>query len=1078
FPNGRRVLVFREEGNPSGWVSLNLTERLYLIPLKTLRKILPKACISSPVLVISDGRSTFRVIDPSSQVMQASLSFSETFYGCKTPKQDGSYDTFTILDQKKAVREALSPLVKAAIKNGQAASIGSLSDGSSLYIIVVNDEMVKASTIPGDPQAPNINLQRETSLLKKEQFLVVAVSPTGEILYPSPRTGRVPIIADSLFSWKDARGQPIVSPTITSEDERRKIIQALTDNALSFPSQKVEEFDFDKAWDRLTAELPPSLREYLRNTWFPAALNAKEAALSAANIEIREMVDLPLPVRKWIEAVSENQIGRLAAYEALKELPTQAKNLLRRAGLSWLRRKSKRQIEEILRRLYWSANKIVNSHKLEEKGGVFSEKNPALLAKLIQFIQTDNPTFQQLIGFLARERFYQILEDLGSRHFSLDLLKEEGGGVDYERIFKRAKLLLCPQKGLTHPEIVRRQTKVLDYYGVETPYETSYSRQLSEDLKAAGYHQEARIPWAAAEGWVEFPKEVREAVSNFIAALGLASAFVSSLLRDAEKLAQECGLRGEEYQKLINLAEMAKFILNWNVPPYLPRPTQKTPDLSMPLVFTRPDFCRTEHGGELGLVATELENSPGGLGIMQVLYPGYGCTSNLPSLFLQFMENTPLPRGINNNFSRAQLTILMTDDWFSYRRELEIFLRRMRELGINTAICSIEELVRKGAKISPGFVYHFAYPWNFFREGEEYFINLLLQPERVAELLGVPLERILIHNPEEAQKDMAHVMEDADYLFQQNLAVPRGFFATRLPGRVYRPDILQMVSQREEYFGKTLPQIGKEISNAMRKAAMEIYQRQGRDLYIFNAPGAGLFLYSKMGMALFHLPYFKIVFQTVLKKFGFSDQQAEEYAQLLQKMTAQTIPLIPPEKIRLKSLRQHVAHYLKAALAEPEKWMVKVSMDPYFGAYDWGSRGNFAGCDIEDERVWKAFINYALASNVPFVLQRFVPNVPFDQPRTSLTAAHIDGLGRNRIGIFHRDPRSHLFSPGDLVIMESASMRFTPFGLVHFGKRKGEVEVNVSGGIATLRPVPKDKKGKFVPVHGSTDAAVVPALFS
>ncbi len=917
---------------------------------------------------------------------------------------------------------------------------------------------------------------------------------------------------------------------------------ASTEPAINNASEETRAFNFQKEWQRRTEGLPEEMVTYLEGTWMPAMIadnhkvrsllviedDATEGKKQKATVaeprevkykqelDVRDLSSMPEHVIDTILTHPKREWPRLVAeyFVVTQDLQKHVADVSRKVGYAALGQEG---AEALLHRHFLAFKEHTRGMSWDQVAGEIEKiKDESLRQAMVtsyvniggQGLADDETKKRELAKSAAAQTHERALQRAGLRHFKADAV-DTRVDLDYNRVYMRAESLVEPAPGLSYEEIATRQTAAIEQYGQgqEVVYETEQSRAMTERLIAAGYSADARIPWMSAEGVVEVPH--RERLENFAAAIGLATSMARDLYVNPEKFAKQYGYKPgtSEYDRVIRVGRQIQIVADWKFPNYIPRPTADQPGLMMPLVTSRPDFARvrTEDGG-IGWKATELENSYGGPGMQEIIMAGYPeAQSDLTDKLAEFMAEVGLPKKMDADFNRKRLTIVMTEDWAPYRGELEIFLEALRQKhGIETQIHSIEELAdREPEEKSPvesGFVFHFAYPWNFIKDPAQYHLNIMLEPQRVSEIMGYDLKDVLRDefvqngevNMELLQKRLKAIKDDSDYVFSRDLDLPIGFWQSRLRRDIYRDtvtvtrnegtteaprevttqeDILTAPSRTEKYAGQTLQQAGATIATRMTTAARELYARQGHDLYIYNDPANSRLVHTKTGLAAYHLPEFQAVFQDALGRAGFADA-AETFGHALTQMTARTVALT--ENTGEPELDAYVQSVVEDAIAHPQKYVLKLAVDPQYGAFDWGSRGVFMGPEMSHAE-WRATVYKAVASKSPYLLQEVVENVAFDQPRTDKKAHPINAEGTEQIALFNRNPEDPNYDWGDLYVTGKSKVRFNPFLFSRFGQEKGKVESRASAGIMTIRP--EEEEGKVTKVHGASDAAMAPVVY-
>lgn len=648
----------------------------------------------------------------------------------------------------------------------------------------------------------------------------------------------------------------------------------------------------------------------------------------------------------------------------------------------------------------------------------------------------------------------------------------------YDKLYRKAKHLIKPKVGFGIAEITARQLDALAALGNGDGliYETDHSRDMQQRMQDAGHGEVSSIPWLLSEQIAVFSEGTKKELATFTAAYALASVFVRDIYTNPDQLADSMRLSGNERKQFMEFSDMIRKTLDWKMPDYLPT-AHTMPSLEVPFVFSRPDFARERKAdGSIRFVATEMENSPGGLGMLEIVYPGYNERSNVTDHFAGFMRSVTLPDG--SPIDRNRLTILMTEDWNQYRPEMQVFLKKLeKEHGIAAEIVSIEELAKlsdgeQNDKVRSGFIFHFAYPWNFIKDASSYYVQLMRDPTRAAELLGVPTDDIISDLAKTSVSEQLSLIDAETKLrFMQTLEIPEGFIERRLLATVYRPGVLDLRSQRQQFKDMTLREIGERMAIQMKNAAENVYARQSSDLCIFNDPSMGSFLNTKVGLSLFHLPSFDTYFSNFVSSLGYDFYQSLDFANSLQDTIAETIPAAGPTGNEI--LDNHVQAKIQEALAYKDGWVIKLSVDPKFGMFDWGSRSLIAGTDVKTQEEWTELIQKACGSNLPWVLQRRVDNVPYSDARTGREAREIPADGTEAVGIFVKVTKFDEFKIGELRA-SVAYPRYNPFlfGDGNASNMKGEV----AKGLITLKVIENPVGKKVVKVHGSTDSAMAPLV--
>ncbi|MBI3384710.1 hypothetical protein HY030_00780 [Candidatus Gottesmanbacteria bacterium] len=633
-------------------------------------------------------------------------------------------------------------------------------------------------------------------------------------------------------------------------------------------------------------------------------------------------------------------------------------------------------------------------------------------------------TNEDKISLLAQKNYRQIIEKAltpamfailkennmlsAAMLFSSDPLSKSEETL-IPQIIDRIEKMSSVETGLTvskwtYGDIENRQLWALRKYGIEEVlYRTPESEELADEMgdKSAG------LPWkffAEAPYFCTQETFFREFSQN----LFLARQVLQQLIFPPVELIfikEKLGLTG--YQ-ISDLQRRVKAII-------LNKKSQAVPDLEVlptslisPVVFERGDFTRVLKDGQVSYIATELEDSPGAIGISFVGFAGYeGCVSDLASKFNNFMQNVALPENTSTN--RKRLTILTTREWSEYIKDAKIFAYELEKFGIKVKIVTMEDLAeqyRDARVIENGFVYNFAYLGNFYKDPMNYYLNLMQNPRQAAKLLGKNLNKILIVDEEQMTSMVRTNLETLVNNFRRDPSVsPEEILENNLLRALYITDIVGVKSTNPRYKGLTIKDIARNQAERMAKTATAIYRRQNKDLFIFNDPASGLIINGKNDLAIFTLPFFQEYYRNYLIKiYGFSSEKADQFINMLNANFAKTIPLLSLKGYATElyydgEIQSYVDQEIEIALQNPQQWILKVVADPILGQLDWGGRGTIT--DVTREK-----IELARKSSLPFVLQKKVPNTPFTKTRINKTQQVIRDDNAQRIGIFVRDPGS------------------------------------------------------------------------
>ncbi len=963
----------------------------------------------------------------------------------------------TLFYQIQEVRRRIVPIIIRKIEEGEGIVLAKGPEGTTC-LLLVNEELSQNTAIEGDPNAQNKKLRQPRRLLRAGDPLVITVSHNGDVVFNSSRSGRALVTSPNAT---------VFAKEIGIQTKRRDVIIHIIKNLVSRGQiiAKGENAELDgfrpktsilERMNEILSKYPPSLRAYLEQR-----LNI-HVSTREGNVPLEE---LPPEDLEYILLQPENLHQELAATaEFLRDLKEEVRDVTYKAGLSYLNREP---AQRLLERLYNLIKKKVEGISWDEIESLGRQLNDPQLTHRLANIKKRYSNVEQwkqaFATYWCARRFREIVSAIGLRNFNPALLKN----IDfppYEEVFARAESLLAPQPGFTQPEITKRALRAQrEITGDTTPiYETPHTSTLRAKLEALGHGTEALIPWRWAEGPFVISPETLSQMQEFATAVALGFAVAKEVYLNPERVRRILNYPkdSDRCKQIMSLSQMIREVITFALPSYLPTPGE-IPSLNLPLVFTRPDLARSNRGW----VATELENSPGGLGMQYLIRAGYEQAETLSTLWAKFMKSIPLPASAD--IFRGRLTILMTEEWGAYRKEAELFAKLLDQQGISTEVVTLEELAEKDGNIPPGFVFHFAYPWNFIKNRRFYHLNLMLNPEKNLKTTGIELKDILqkefINDNgevdwERLKKRIQEIEEDAVAMFRASLKIPADFIRSRLLERVYREEALKQIQKA-----------GEEYAQQLMEKALSIYNRQGRDLMIFNDPSMGA-IFTKVGIAILQLPFFEEVYRALLQKYSFPTETVEKYISSLRKGLALTIPMI--ENPQNPYLKEFVEKYFNDALNNKDRWILKLAVDAQFGAFDWGSRGIIVGAEVSEEE-WKARLHLARASNAPWVLQEKVENPPFSEPRNRKIGGEINEDQLEQVGLFVKDPNNSIFHVGDLISVPVRA-RFNPFCFVCFGNAQGEMTTLVDPGIVTLRPSRPDDP--FVAVHGATDSAMIPVI--
>lgn len=704
--------------------------------------------------------------------------------------------------------------------------------------------------------------------------------------------------------------------------------------------------------------------------------------------------------------------------------------------------------------------------------------------------------------YLARKDFESKLHLIGIQNFSL--LKENSekefnfAELEQKALIDYIENIIEPMPNLSFDEIAQRQGNLMGLYSdAKLLYTSTQSISISNALKNKGYNSLSLIPWRFAEAPVFV--EAKEDIKFWIIGTVLGFQFLSELYKNPKNCAAALGYQPhtDKYYNLLKFYGMLHTVLDWKVPGYLPSP-KNFPSLDLSLTaFIRPDYAIEKTAeGMIKLIATEIENAPGGMGKQEIVFAGYPqMSSNLMDTLYKFMQETKLPKSMTPNFNRNKLTILTSEEWIENKTEYVIFLNLFRtKYDIETAIFTIEELIKnkETEKIKNGFVYHLAYPWVFLKETDKFYINILLKPQDVASFLGYPLESIIKNSfvKDEAvkEKELKQVIDNIKNEFKktvnQSISIFPDVLCKNLLKVIYCDEILNILSKNSEFLDMNIQEIGHKVAANQNDALYEIYKQQGRDLFIFNDPAMGRLVYTKTGIACLHLPQFIHLFSDYLNAKNFDSKAIAKITEIVVNMNAKTVPLIGDasvsgeEKSRpeIKELLDYTLKIIDDAKSPHgrEEWILKLCIDPYLSYFDWGARGIWVGKETSQEK-WEEIISKAIQSNVPFVLQKLVNHIKFCGYRREKRAKELHIRHKissyKKVGIFQNNPNNSDF--GKLRLTET-SIRINSF-MFAINDINHCFQVFVPDGYATFTPC--RGKNKMEKVHFTSHSSCAPVKF-
>lgn len=1111
FGDGKTLVFFRppEGDTPVSWYLLKENETLVVssITEETSKWFQSRTGVTLPIsdqhtFVYDSRQASLKSIYPQQEPLDIhTLGQFERLHGSTgTPSEEYTPDTARILEQKSQALGRVTKIVQGMMKKKEGVTLGTF-DGTTILLIPTTEAIAEASTIAGDPAS--VDLKESTALVKSDGLLLVKVDTNGDITFGSTSWGKADAgnpndfsgIGDGTNTVQTALSQ-VKLPGQQVTRVRNHLIKHLLVNAdESYPVERnmpqTTGVDLDRVRETMLGELPRHLKTYIEKQFLPNARDKEEAR----QLEKRTQVGgLPEDVQETYLALPEDQrVQFLVEYNVLNQLGKDIPVMLRSGGIVSLEGSRKQDFtnaEAEMIRIYSKLLTEWGSLSMEDiLTRIEAESDDVRKSQLTRLVtgnqRRDNSKAlgRMIARFLAANDFNTLLETAGREYFAShavteSVLSEHIPDTLPGRSYERAERLIIPR--VFYADIIDRQVAMFSAHnpgGARAIYETPFFREVAAKLEQIGQESAASISWMSAESYAEATG--RKQFEQFALTVSLATDVARALYRDPHNYALSLGMQpgSEKYDAVIRLGGMIQAALDWNLPEFLPKPTHGGVEAQVPLMLIRPDFARRfGPNGQLEWVATELENSPGGLGMELVIMAGHPeIQSNLVDNVARFMREAAVPEGVNRN----RLAIVMTEEWEPYRTELEVFLHTLHEqTGIETQIYSIEELAADPShQVESGFVFHFAYTWNFMKHPEQYYLNLLLNPSQVAEALGVNVDDVVQSayrgeaNTAALTSAREEVLAFGDKQFKKQLRLPTAHWEKGLLSYIYEPGLLQRASTNPAYAGMTLREIGQAGAQRMTDTAHRLYQRQGADLMIFNDPYMGNCVNGKTDMAIMHLPGFASVLQEALaKKYGFSNQRATDAAQSLTRMTAYTIPLAL--HTGNEALAQYVASAVETAKANKNGWILKVSADPQFGSVDWGARGLVKGIDLTQEQ-WEEALKNAAASDIPWVIQEIVENVPYNQPRKDRNAGPIDIAGQQMVGLYNRDPGYPNFTFGELALTPVLG-RFNPFLFAYLDRRGREVSL-VSDGIITLTPYDDGQVAQAV--HGSTAAAMVGVKF-
>ncbi len=1022
-------------------------------------------------------------------------------------------DTPLIRNQKQVVRMTIDPLIHAMVSDGTAARLTTIGD-KTICLCTVTEQLSSLSIIQGDPDAEAIDLQNARALLTPGKPLVFEIDSGGNVRYITPAYGKAQVLAPDMAGLRLGTIGQTVGQQLDQAGLRMhksKIIAEMT-------RRMVGEFTvptFEEIIGRHFDRIPPKLKEHLENIWLPAQCEVLTQVVSGARgassgrqsraegviTDSGRAASVPSP-RNSDGTTNYYELGRLdeslisflltqtpetwdsfiVQHQIVTDhLSSAAEDMLLRAGAANLEQAA---INQLLHEGYrhWSSVGLENIVLAINTFPPSLQQKCKVHLALFEEQQLDNETRQRLLARLISTQLLSTLlyemgmiADESTDYSNLPLMPV----IDYDRVFSRAERLIETEGG-TFDRLIALHTGAMDQHGIsDTMYDTPHIRERAARLRKRGLEGMARVPWRLLEATMEIPH--RELYINFMSALTLIATFVKHAVSDPYRLAQDAKYPpgSPEYEGLMSLCRAIAATITFKVPDYLPQGGR----LNSPLVLTRPDFARIlDSGGQVRMVATELESAPGGLGMQRILHEGHsvGEQSNAVQHIVDMMQEIRVPKGCNRNY----LTILMTEEWSEYRPDLLVLQNEMEtKHGINVRLVTLEELMESDdSSLESGFVFHFAYPWNFIKDPARYYVNVLLKPERVAAVLGIPLENVLKSNfigingavdRQALEKELNRIREETNVIYKLTGIPPMGLWEERLKRYIYCDDIYTIRNGS----GNTLIEASKAIAEKMKRIAMGIYDRQGKDLMIFNDPWLSGFVHSKLGMAVFSIPGCMDVITKALGRMGFDQAKVEQMMHSFSSMVASSNILKHPNQTTGdETLDRHLDTIFIDAWNHRENWVLKLAVDPQFGMYDWGARGVFMGAKM-GESAWQALLLQASDAEIPYILQRLVNNVPYDEPRTGedFRSRRISATGCERVAIFVDEPETYS-KTGELLLVPRAGARVNPFLTAYLEPAKnGHVVARAGNGIVTVTPVGKGED--FVKVHGATNAAMAPAIF-
>ncbi|MCA9371424.1 hypothetical protein KC726_00855 [Candidatus Woesebacteria bacterium] len=1133
-------LLFNKNGVPTSWMILNKGEnyiRGIITPeivqwfqRRTGIVLDDQALVGKQVDLIYDSTnpSRSRLIDLDMKKISddpQKLKSYETLEGTPAEgRRTEQADTNLILSQKEAVKAQITPKALAAIAVEQAMQLNQTSNGT-IYLMAISEEMEAVSTIEGDPASSNTSLQRQKKLLCQGKPLIILVGNSNNVHFITPSYGKATTLAANMNGWNFADGQTLGKLLSESGVARQKntIIDALI---RKIAKQEPSPTTLEEIIEKQIKRYPPNLAEHLKSVWLPEQCQMQAQALQAAEQTLFRLQNDGVIDENWnvIDQAYEEEvnrhIGRLYSipvpcnnegainYDELNRLPEQfidylftqdmsrwndlvlqyhvvtenlsstADDLMRRVGAMHFG-------EDTIHQLLFDNYNALTTISWNQVPDSFNKLSESQLQKCQQYyehlntLQTDDESrLREFASFMSSLILNNALyAATRSQDKNIDYGDvAEMPKIQYAAVYARAESLITTAKS-AFQTMVQRHVEAMNRYGIEgTMYDTPQIRARAEQLRSKGLENLARVPWKLLEGPMIAPN--KEQYVNLMRGLSLVGTFVGFAVSKPEELAKGAGYEVDspEHARLMNICRAIDAAISYKFPDYLPKEGR----LVSPLVLTRPDLTRTvDNGGNMIMKATELESSPGGLGMQKILFEGYGIgdQSNIAEHLDQMMREMRVPK----NVDRKTLTIFMTEEWGEYRADLIVFQKQMvEEYGVRVNLVTLEDLMKKnGTSVESGFVFHFAYPWNFIKDPDKYYINVLLDPKRVAYMLDCSLEEVLRPNfirtdgtvdQQALEREMNHIKEETHREFNLTGIPPMGLWEQRLKQYVYRDDIYG----RENDSNRSLIDEARIVAQRMAQTTMEVYSRQGSDLLIFNDPWLSGFAHCKLGMGVFSIPGAIDVIKQTLAAMNFDAQELESMMIACSTMLADSNILKASDQTTGHTeLDKHLDAIYQDAWNNPGKYVLKLAVDPQFGMYDWGARGVFIGAEM-DTASWRSLMLHAAQANVPYMLQNLIENTPFDRRRVK-REARVNSLTDNeQIAVFVDDTDDPNFDIGEVRVNGSSRIRYNPFLTGYLSSKKGHVEGAAANGIVTVTPV----SNGVTKVHGATNAAMAPVTFS